>query len=270
MNGSHSYVLVEGLQDVVFVGRILEELGLQSAKRPEQIPGKWLPFLDDVARQRDQAEHAAGREGVPFWQMFKPACLFNETHSVLVERVGGNRRQFGKTLRATDALIEGGLASLTGVGIIPDADADPFASLASAQTALRAVTLPAPNNNQEVIAGSPNTGVFVLPGGMAPGGLEQLLAECAGSVYPALISGARTFVDGVETASAAYTEEDMHDLKSPQGPAKAMVGSIASVLKPGSTIQVSVRRDRWVSPPTLKLPGVAAIVQFLKSLCGLP
>jgi len=270
MNGHHSYLLVEGQQDVYFVGRILEELGLHSAQRPEQIPGKWSPFLDDVARQRDHAERQAGRNGIPFWQMFKPACLLSQLHSVVVERVDGNRAKFGRTLRATDALIDGGLASLTGVGVVPDADVDAAASLASAQAALRSAGLAAPNSNQEVIAGNPNTGIFVLPGGVAQGGLEQVLIDCGEVVYPALIAGARTFVGGVDTDSAAYSEEDMREMNTPQGPIKAVVGSVSSVLKPGSTIQVSVLRDRWVSDATLATPRVAAIVQFLKSLCGLP
>jgi hypothetical protein len=270
MNGHHAYLLVEGQQDVFFAGRILEELGLQSAQRAEQVPAKWEPFLDDVLLQRDQAERAAGRAGIPFWQMFKPACLFSESHSVLIERVDGNRSKFGRTLRATDTLIDGGLASLIGVGVVPDADSDPAANLTSAQAALRSVGLTAPDNNQGVVAGSPNTGVFVLPGGTDAGGLEQLLLDCAESVYPALIAGAQTFVNGVDTASSAYTEDDMREMRTPQGPAKAIVGSVSSVLKPGSTIQVSILRDRWVSTPTLALPRVAAVVQFLKSLCGLP
>jgi hypothetical protein len=269
MNGHHSYLLVEGQQDVFFVGRILEELGLQSAQRAEQIPAKWEPFLDDVARQRDQAERSAGRAGVPFWQMFKPACLVSESQSVVIERVDGNRARFGRTLRATDALIDGGLAGLTGVGVLPDADTDSAASLASAQGALRAAGLPAPKNNQEVITGSPNTGVFVLPGGTDNGGLEQLLIDCAESVYPALVAGARAFINGIDTSSAAYTQTDMQEMKSPQGPIKAIVGSVSSVLKPGSTIQASILRDRWVTAPTLALPRIAAVVQFLKSLCRL-
>ena len=133
MNRQHSYLLVEGQQDVFFVGRILEELGLQSARRPEEVPARWEPFLDDGARQRDQAERSTGRSGVPFWQMFRPACLFSDSHVVVIERVDGNRARFARTLRATDALIDGGLAGLTGVGIVPDADLDPAGSFASAQ-----------------------------------------------------------------------------------------------------------------------------------------
>ncbi len=135
---------------------------------------------------------------------------------------------------------------------------------------MQSAGLVAPNNNQEVIAGSPSTGVFVLTGGVAHGGLEQVLIECAEAVYPALIAGARTFVNSVDTDSAAYTEDDMREMKTPQGPVKSIVGSVSSVLRPGATIQVSVLRDRWVSNARLRTPWGAAPVGFLKSLWGLP
>lgn len=270
MTQRHCYLLVEGRQDVFFVGRILGELGLQPAQRADQISTKWEAFFDQAARQRDEAERAAGRSGVPFWQIFKPACLFGETHSVVIERVDGNRAKFGRTLRATDALIDGGLAGLTAVGLLPDADRKCAASLASAQAALESARLPVPQRNEEVIVGAPNTGIFVLPGGDASGGLEELLIDCAATVYPALVAGATTFVEGVDVDSEAYIREDMTEMKTPQGPRKAIVGCVASVLKPGSTAQLSVLRDRWVSDATLSIPRVAAIAQFLKALCGLP
>lgn len=270
MNGVHSYLLVEGPQDVVFVGRLLNELGLRSVERADDLPAKWRRFLDKPLHQRDRAERQAGRAGVPFWQMFKPACLLNERHSVLIERVDGNRSRFAQTLRATGALIDGGLASLAGVGIMPDADTDPTASFASAQAALRAAGLPAPDQLKHVVAGAPNTGIFVLPGGTNTGGLEHVLIDCAAEIYPKLLQGARTLVNGVAADGAELTDDDLREFRQPQGQFKAVVGAVATVLKPGSTIQVSVRRDRWVTPATLALPRVNAIVQFLKSLCGIP
>lgn len=280
MNRQHSYVLVEGQQDVFFIGRIFEELGLRSVQRAEEVPDRWQPFINEVDRQRDQAERRAGKPGLQFWQIFKPTCLVSETHVVVIEQVGGNRTKFGKTLLATGSLIEGGLAELRGVGLITDADANPTTSLASSQLALQTAGLQRPDLAGQVVTGSPgtggsqtrspNTGVFVMPDGVVVGGLEELLIECATLAYPNLTTAARQYVAAVDVNDVAYTLEDMKEMKTPQGPVKAVVGAISSVLKPGSTIQVSVLRDRWVSPETLATPGVAALVQFLKSLCGLP
>ena len=263
----HCYLLVEGPLDVFFIGRILEELGLSAVRTADQLPPRWRPFLDNVLARRDSEIRAAGKPPIPFWQMFKPACLINETHKVLVEAVGGNRTKFANALQAANALIDGGLASLNAVGFLPDADRDPNASLSSAQRALASAGLSFPDKNQEVSMGKTNSGIFLIPGGDDHGGLEEILIACAEAVYPSLSDSARQFVGSVNLESDSYTDEDRKDLMTPQGPVKAIVGSIASVLKPGSTIQVSVLRDRWVSKTTIAIPRVAALVTFLKSLC---
>ncbi len=270
MNGHHSYLLVEGRQDALFVGRLLQELGLRFVQGPEEVPEKWQPYVDGALRQLDQTRRRVGREGIPFWQMFKPACLFGDAHVVVVEKVGGNRAQFGRTLRATSEFIAGGLGGLTGVGIIPDADTDSPAALRSAQDAIRSAGLAVPDNDQQVIAGSPNTGIFVLPGNAAGGGLEQMLLDCADTVYPSLAKGARAYVDSIDPDSSQYTPNDVAEIRTPQGPVKATVGAISAILKPGSTMQVSILRDRWVGPATIAIPRLKALANFLRSLCELP
>jgi hypothetical protein len=270
MNRQHSYLLVEGPQDVFFIGRILQELGLRDVKRADDVPNRWKPFIDQAVSQRDRAERASGRSGLPIWQMFKQACLLSDTHVVVIEQVGGNRSKFGNTLRATSALIDDGLEGLHGVGLITDADANPKASFLSSVQALMNSALQPPNSIGEVATGSPSTGIFVMPSAIAQGGLEELLIECAEVAYPNLTKSAKQYVATVDVNDAAYTEDDMKEMKSPQGQVKAVVGAISSVLKSGSTIQVSLLRDRWISPETLATPGVASLVQFLKSLCGIP
>ncbi len=270
MNQRHSYLLVEGQQDVYFLGCLLQTLGLHPVQQADQVPRRWAPFLDSVLCQRDRSLRQQGRPGIPFWQVFKITCLLNDSHVVAIESVGGNRVQFGRTLRATRELIGGGFDSLTAVGVIADADTDPAASLASARDALRSAGLVPPYGNEQIVAGTPNSGVFVLPGGSAAGGLEDLLTDCAAIVYPELLSLARSYVDSVNIDSGDYAGDDMREMRTPQGPVKAVVGAVSSVLKPGASIQVSILRDRWVSPTTMGAVRVAALVQFLKSLCGIP
>ena len=245
-----------------FVGRLLAELGLRSVGGPGEIPERWQPFVDGFLRQRDQALRAAGREGIPLWQMFKPACLLSETHVVVVEKVGGNRAQFGRTLRATNELIDGGLAGLTGVGIIPDADIQAGSVPAECAGRLAFRRIGAPPNDQEIILGPPNTGIFVLPGNGDPGGLEEVLLECANTVYPGLAGSAATFVNSVDTDSQEFTPEDMQEMRTPQGPVKARIGAISSVLKPGSTIQASILRDRWICAATMAIPRIDSLAQI--------
>lgn len=269
MSRRHCYLLVEGQQDVFFVGRLFEQIGLRWVGTPDELPEEWQPLVDPELRQRDRVWRTRGRAGVPFWQMFKPACLVNDSHCIVIERVGGNRAQFGRTLVATGDLIDGGLTSLFSAALLPDADEDSAASLASAQAALHAAGLPVPDASEEIAAGSPRTGIFVLSGADGKGGLEELLIECAGAVYPALLEGAKSFVDSVTVDSDAYSEQDMREMRTRQGPVKAVVGSMASVLKPGSTIQVSVLKDRWVCTQSMANERMTTLLSFLKNLCGI-
>jgi hypothetical protein len=270
MNRKHCYLLVEGPQDVIFVGRLLQEMGLRTATLPDEVPARWQPFIDSAARSRDEAERRAGKPGLQLWQMFKPTCFLSDTHVVVVEQVGGNRTKFSRTLRGTLRLIDGGVSSLFSAGIIPDADNDANAAFTSAKQALNSSALSQPASMNAITAGPPKTGIFVLPNCNASGGLEEVLIECGRTVYPDLHTAADSYVQSVDLGSVAYTPDDMSEMRTPQGPVKAIVGSMSSVLKPGSTIQVSLLRDRWISPQTMGTPSVAALVTFLKSLCELP
>jgi hypothetical protein len=49
-----------------------------------------------------------------------------------------------------------------------------------------------------------------------------------------------------------------------------MVGSIASILRPGRAIQVSLQDDRWLRDTALALPRVKAVQDFLLKLLELP
>jgi hypothetical protein len=66
---------------------------------------------------------------------------------------------------------------------------------------------------------------------------------------------------------SSYTREtDLRELRKPAGRQKAVVSSIASVLKPGRAIQVSIQDNRWLSSRTLAEPKVALLRQFLRDL----
>lgn len=269
MTRRNCYLLVEGQQDVAFIGRLFQEIGLHFVQSVDALPEIWQPLVDIGLRQRDQAFRARGHDGVPFWQLFKPSCLTSDSHSIVIERAAGNRAKFGRTLIGTGSLLDGGLGSLHCVGLLPDADSDAHASFASAIQALRAANLPAPVKSGEIVDGTPRTGILVLPGGNAHGGLEELLLDCAKVIYPDLFIGAQTFVGSVAIASPIYSPEDMREMGTPQGPKKAVVGSIASVLKPGSTVQLSIKRDRWISADSIAGGRVAAVFGFLKVMCGI-
>lgn len=269
MNRKHAYFLVEGEQDLAFLKKLLIELGLAEATKLEDVPTKWQALKNSPNADWDRYKRESGKRGLEFWQIFSPACLLSPTHVVIIDQVKGNRDRFSKMLRETDAAIDDGLSHLSGVGLILDADRDAQAAYRSAADAISKSGLARPDAIGKVKRGNPNTGVFVLPDNCRTGGLEETLLTCAQKVYPDLFEASQRFVDSVDQESDAFTADDMEGLRKPQGLAKAKVGAIASVLKPGATIKVSLRGNRWLAEGAIETPEVAALVTFVTEVCDL-
>lgn len=266
---SHTYILVEGQHDVFFVGKLLRELGLSDIQDIDSISPVWEPFKDQAQLKVHRGNIAANKNGLKIHQLFKGVCFQDDLHSVLLRKVGGSGKEFRRDLQSLQQLLDGGLTSLAAVGLIPDADDKPNAVFQSCRDALANLGLAEPNEAEQVVEANTRTGIFLLPGGGAAGALEDLLIDCAEVVYPELIAGATQYVDHVDRAHPSFSAADLSEINKPRGRVKAIVGCVSSFLTPGSTIQNSVYRDRWVSESSLPLPRVAQLSQFLIKLCGL-
>jgi hypothetical protein len=110
-------------------------------------------------------------------------------------------------------------------------------------------------------------GIYVFPDNRRQGTLEDLLDECAGQVYPSLLTSARRFVGGVDRA--VLTAEDVEEVAKPSGEIKATLGCMASFLRPTKTLQVSVTDNRWLCDETLALDNIRSVHSFLVELLGL-
>lgn len=270
MNAKHCYILVEGQQDVLFVGRLFQSMGVPDVRDVDAISPVWNPLIDTGRRDEHRGRIAAGRQGLDIHQLFNGVCFQNKNHSIVVRKVGGRGKEFRRNLEGINNLLDGGLASLAAVGIVPDADDNPQGVRQSSEAALRAVGLPVPQGQDHVYIGDPNTGIYAFPRPTETGAVEDLLLDCAQSVYPTLYQGALAFIDSIDKTLPPFTHEDLTEINGPRGRVKAAVGCISSFLKPGSSVQVSVLKDRWVSPSTIALPRTGAVVTFLKDLCELP
>ncbi len=269
MNLHHSLLLVEGQQDVFFLGRILKELGLTAIRNIDELPEFWSVFRHESKLRLHRAEVARGRNGLPIHELSSVVCFTGTNHSIAIRKVNGNLKKFRRLILDVDLMLDGGLRSCQSIGVLPDADQKPSAATQSAIAAFNEIDLPAPHGDETLVRGNPNVGVFPFPGNNQTGGLEELLLDCAQAVYPTLYSNANSYISSINLSDDALTANDIREMKTPQGPKKAVVGSIASVLKPGATVQVSVLRDRWVSEESLKVPSVKLLVSFLKNLCEL-
>ncbi len=266
---SHSYILVEGQHDVLFLGKLLRELGLSDVQDVNAISAVWEPFINTAQLTEHRGRIAANQQGLQIHQLFEGVCFQNDSHSVVLRKVGGSGAKFRRDLRSLKELIDGGFHSLSAIGLVPDADNDANAVFGSTKDALESVGLAGPAEAEQIVDSDTRTGIFLLPGDGASGALEDLLIDCANAVYPSLLTGATRYIDEVDREGQDFLPVDLNEIKTPQGRSKAIVGCVSSFLKPGSTIQVSVYRDRWVSENSLKLPRVTRLCQFLTNLCGL-
>jgi hypothetical protein len=60
--------------------------------------------------------------------------------------------------------------------------------------------------------------------------------------------------------------EDLKELRKSAGRNKAIIGSIASILRPGRAVQVSIQDNRWLRDAALAIPRVQAVRDFLANL----
>ena len=112
---------------------------------------------------------------------------------------------------------------------------------------------------------TPRYGAFVLPDNQAQGTLEDILLECGGLVYPGLLSTATAHVNAA-SQDQSLLPEDLKELRKSAGRNKAIIGSVASVLRPGRAVQNSIQDNRWLRDAALAIPRVQAIQDFLVNL----
>lgn len=156
------------------------------------------------------------------------------------------------------------------IGVFADADWDdqPTGRFQRLKNELQDIGLPVSTSAPgEVSGGHPRLGIYIFPDNRRQGTLEDLLDECAAKVYPGLREGARAFVDGADRT--ILSPEDIEEIAKTSGGIKATLGCVASFLMPGSTLQVSVARNRWVRDDALAIENIAAVHSFLKRLLGL-
>jgi hypothetical protein len=122
-----------------------------------------------------------------------------------------------------------------------------------------------PDDPGQISLGPPRLGAYVLPDNLNPGTLEDLLLECAQQAYPNLLQSATAHADAVPS-DATLTNEDRQEFNKPSGRNKAIVGAIASVLRPSRAVQVSIQDNRWLRGDTLKLVRIKAVQDFLAGL----
>jgi hypothetical protein len=255
----YGFIVVEGPHDVEFVYRLLSPFGLERVRLEEKLD----PFYHKLIPRKYPPDGDLQK------RMSTPLFLQNQTHVISIHSARGDSRLVETTQENATLL---GSGNLEGIAIILDADADKTASAGERfeiiRSGLENIGLKLGAKPGVIELGPPRIGAYVIPDNKSTGTLEDLLLECAQQAYPALLKSASLHVT-TASSDVTLTREDVVDFNLPAGKNKAIVGSIASILKPGKAIQVSVQDNRWVRDSNLGIARINAVQSFLSTILGL-
>jgi hypothetical protein len=254
----YGYMVVEGPHDIEFIARLLRPLGFRRIqflqdldpfwKHGNLIPNKF-PYNDDLLKR------------VPVPMFFQ-----NATHSIAIHSANGYTR-LAETIQETLISLDTP-AAIESIGVVLDADDREtverrFRSLTEALWEKNPALI-FPDEPGQVRNDYPATGIFILPDDHSTGTLEDILLDAAQVNYPNLASAAAQYIQTINQGE--LNREDLEEFNKPAGSRKAQVGSMASILKPGKAIQVSIQDNRWIEGAAFDLPGIQVISAFLNQL----
>ena len=251
------YLVVEGPHDVEFAYRLLSPLGF-SRVRMEQDLDEFLRPL--IPRSYPPDGDLQKRMPVPLF-------LKSATHAIAVHSAIGDSRLVETVDETRETLeLDERFNELTGVGIMLDSDREiPVEQRYSAIcSAMQSKGFSLPTTPGTVSDDAPRFGAFVLPDNQSTGNLEDLLLECASLQYADLLPTAQAHVEAAK--SCAGIRGDGEDLSKTPYYNKAIVGTIASVLRPGKAVQTSIQDNRWFKDESLSVEKVKMVQQFLQRL----
>lgn len=260
------YLLTEGVHDVTFLGKILKEsLAFKRVEDARKLDPEW----GDTILPRQYPHENSLRPSVPAPTFYKSAHA-----SVAIVNAEGIDK-LAKRLRTHHKMLTDRGVGLDAVGVVLDADLmrtkqqkAPTQRFAEMADVLKEIGFPRPISPEAVVAGTPRTGIYILPGGDALGTLEDVLLECAAVVYPTLSCRAVRFIDDLDRSASEFVPKDLEEIGALSGRNKAVLAAMGAVLKPGKATQVSIEDHRFIEPRTLAMPRVAAIQKFLQELIG--
>jgi len=258
------YLITEGPHDIAFLGGVLKPCGFKLQRTPAEVDPFWAKL---IPTSFPHGNDLLKRMPVP--QFFQ-----SDSHSLAIHQAEGDS-QLVSRLQLSLAALDDWERKLVGIGLLLDSDDqlpakrlaglhDKWAQGAEPQPL---VFPPQPGLVQE---GPPCTGVYILPDNQSQGTLEDLLLEAGAHVYPHLLAQAQAYVKCVKDSADLKTKRDKEEIGAPSGPKKAIVAAIASILKPGKAIQMSIQDNHWLrEDAVLQLPRLLSIKDFLAKLFAL-
>ena len=244
-NSSFSIIVTEGVYDVVAIGKILRIKGFQEANHIEEIPDS----LENIIPKQYPFEGSELSRRVPY-----PSFFFREDSWILVSNAGSDSKLMSNLKEILNTPHRKDIISkLCGAAILADADAKIAADrqfelqkklndeLSGDEDFMFDLSMP----TQITLYGEAKPfGMYIFPDNQREGTLERILLEGAKEKYPDLLQGASSYVTYAKGLPCGK------ELKNFNGE-KAIVGAIASVLKPGRASQASFHDNNWFTKDSL-------------------
>ncbi|WP_431288566.1 DUF3226 domain-containing protein [Roseateles chitinivorans] len=247
------YLVVEGPHDVELACRLLGASANFDRVRE-------FTALEDTFRKL--VPTAFPHKGDLLKRVPVPVFLQNETHGVAVQCAEGDSNLANCLLGTLEVLTP---SNFDAIGALLDADSSdtPLDRHKKLVSELAAIDLAWPTEPGTIQEGAPRTGIYVLPDNVTSGTLEDLLVECGDLVYPDHMKLAREFI---EAAMPHCPKRDFKPLHKAAGQKKALVGAVATLLKPGRAIQNSIQDNAWLGADAQKIARVAQLRTFFADL----
>ena len=84
------------------------------------------------------------------------------------------------------------------------------------------------------------------------------------------MSFAKEFVGKIDNKDIQHKyKDDLIKFNSPSGKNKAIISSVANILRPAKALQVSIQDNKWISEKTHSLKDIKQIIDFIENLAGL-
>jgi hypothetical protein len=251
----YCYIVTEGPQDIEFLARLLKFKNLRKITKFSDLDQFWHPIIptkfpvdDDLVKR------------VPV-----PTFLQNTELSIALHSANGIDR-IVRTIEESLAVIS--VLQIFGISIFLDADNQepPQQRFEKIRSKLFSLNLPCPRVPGEVTQNSPRLGIFIAPNNQDLGTLEDILLECARVNYPDLLDRSTNYLSSIDRSQ--LTSKDLEEFRKPAGKNKALISTIASILKPGKSLQVSLQDNQWINERTLSVESVQRVKIFLDEMTG--
>jgi len=274
----YSFIVTEGIQDVAFISKILEELGF--------VRERFKRIIEDTQNEGIDVKPDKSVLVNKFWYRLFPISfptsgngdftrgahlpwfLHNEQICVAVQEYSGLTNLIHNFSLDLQQIPHTDLFS---IGFILDADTKELPSerlkrLIQGIKKQIPELVSLPDNLGTIVSTTPKVGIFIFPDNMSLGTLEDLLLDSADIIYPNVRKHVEIFINNEKEWSIDLDKDEQREYCKPAGKKKLTVAGISSAMKPGRAVQNSIEDCRWLCSETMATKRIQGFVEFLKKL----